>query len=392
MASKEEETALSRGLRSTSWFQEHGEWVTAVFLVMASVLTYLPLYLSTGSVAEGMSFGSNVSTDLFVNSCVYRFAITFIELLDLSFDGGAGLLTTLFQKKQPASTVAKKNQPPSALRLHHYERFFFLIGVASISVGMFNGPRGAADYSFAVFACTMNLTAVLTVSPLLLFARRCSLTWTTPAVAVAVASLVIGKVLGSISYIFPAGSANNVSVGVAGGVLTAVSAAVVAAVAAVSAAKSVWMLYQRRNTVAAAAPQALAQEHGSSPSDLQLFVASANTGALLVLVAIHTLWSFYPSPDGVYTGCVNFVHMAVGVFILTVEIRVRNTEMARGLVAIIEARKAYVRYISHELRTPLNAAFLGLKCVIDGLDGCTEAADVEVRRGSRSTHTICTLY
>ena len=34
-------------------------------------------------------------------------------------------------------------------------------------------------------------------------------------------------------------------------------------------------------------------------------------------------------------------------------------------------------HASHELRTPLNAAFLGLKCVIDGLEGCEEEADKE---------------
>ena len=36
-------------------------------------------------------------------------------------------------------------------------------------------------------------------------------------------------------------------------------------------------------------------------------------------------------------------------------------EVVEGFVALIDAKKNYVRYISHELRTPLNAAIAGIQ-------------------------------
>jgi signal transduction histidine kinase len=45
-------------------------------------------------------------------------------------------------------------------------------------------------------------------------------------------------------------------------------------------------------------------------------------------------------------------------------------------VALLNAKKQYVRYISHELRTPLNAAFMGLTLLADDLKNRTSPRDV----------------
>jgi signal transduction histidine kinase len=45
-------------------------------------------------------------------------------------------------------------------------------------------------------------------------------------------------------------------------------------------------------------------------------------------------------------------------------------------VALLNAKKQYVRYISHELRTPLNAAFMGLTLLADDLKKRSSPRDV----------------
>jgi signal transduction histidine kinase len=46
-------------------------------------------------------------------------------------------------------------------------------------------------------------------------------------------------------------------------------------------------------------------------------------------------------------------------------------------VALLDAKKQYVRYISHEIRTPLNSMFLGLQLLADDLENCSAPRDVK---------------
>jgi signal transduction histidine kinase len=56
----------------------------------------------------------------------------------------------------------------------------------------------------------------------------------------------------------------------------------------------------------------------------------------------------------------NYCTLIGQVIFLVIELRIRKNEVGRGLIALLDSKKLYVRYISHELRTPLNTAYLGL--------------------------------
>ena len=60
-----------------------------------------------------------------------------------------------------------------------------------------------------------------------------------------------------------------------------------------------------------------------------------------------------------------------------------------NLCRIIEAKRAYVRYISHELRTPLNSAFLGLKLVLDQLRMREDPVEKERCETLKDVHGAC---
>jgi signal transduction histidine kinase len=57
--------------------------------------------------------------------------------------------------------------------------------------------------------------------------------------------------------------------------------------------------------------------------------------------------------------------------------RVVKSEMTDALLALIESKKVYVRYISHEMRTPLNAILLGLTLLTHDLQASDNPKDID---------------
>jgi signal transduction histidine kinase len=51
--------------------------------------------------------------------------------------------------------------------------------------------------------------------------------------------------------------------------------------------------------------------------------------------------------------------------------------MTDALLALIESKKVYVRYISHEMRTPLNAILLGLTLLTHDLQASDNPKDID---------------
>ena len=66
--------------------------------------------------------------------------------------------------------------------------------------------------------------------------------------------------------------------------------------------------------------------------------------------------------------------------ILFFDIRLVKHESVSALLALIEAKKTYVRYISHELRTPLSAANSGLQMLQEELSATASTNPVDEER------------
>ena len=73
----------------------------------------------------------------------------------------------------------------------------------------------------------------------------------------------------------------------------------------------------------------------------------------------------------------NIAFMTMELCFINFHLRQVQYEAIVNLCRLMEARRAYVRYISHELRTPLNSAFLGLKLILDQLRGSEDPVDKE---------------
>ena len=71
------------------------------------------------------------------------------------------------------------------------------------------------------------------------------------------------------------------------------------------------------------------------------------------------------------------------------QLRQVQFEAIVNLCRLMEAKRAYVRYISHELRTPLNSAFLGLKMILDQLRSSEDPVDKERYETLWDVHRAC---
>ena len=96
-----------------------------------------------------------------------------------------------------------------------------------------------------------------------------------------------------------------------------------------------------------------------------ILFTSGGTGAIV----------FQLSPMGLLRTNIAFFIMEL--CFINFHLRQVQFEAIVNLCRLIEAKRAYVRYISHELRTPLNSAFLGLKLILDQLRNSEDPVDKE---------------
>ena len=100
---------------------------------------------------------------------------------------------------------------------------------------------------------------------------------------------------------------------------------------------------------------------------------------MLLTGSIHVGHIFYQFDDNeLMLYIVPFVIFQLSV--LFFDIRLVKHESVSALLALIEAKKTYVRYISHELRTPLSAANAGLQMLQEELTSTASTNPVDEER------------
>ena len=95
----------------------------------------------------------------------------------------------------------------------------------------------------------------------------------------------------------------------------------------------------------------------------------------LILVTVGGSNSLQLSPTGMLQN--NIAYIITELSFINFHLRQVQYEAIINLCRLMEAKRAYVRYISHELRMPLNSAFLGLKMILDQLRGSEDLVDKE---------------
>lgn len=317
------------------------ECFNLTFILIGSVLTFVPLF--GNHVHEELPSGIQHDS-FFTTSCLYRFAIIFVQSIDILVDIIAGV-DLWFRTGTMGSGTAT-----GEMRLKNYERGIFIIGIGAIAWVIY----APTDNVGLLYECTANLSIILTICPIIPFLTRCTTTWNTSHLVTTTVTIVLGAVLDSMSLLYLPGADERIRLKTASLVFTVIAAAVIFS----ACVRCAWTSHIRylMNKVSQEQEQddmLNNSAHGhneegfsgtTTANDRMLnnFIPACHMIGSLLLVVFY-IWSFYRPRDAYFYGVFNYVHLVIGICLLVSEIRLRKNEAARGLVALIESRKAYVR-------------------------------------------------
>jgi hypothetical protein len=332
-------------------------WIVVIF---AGILCFMPLYQRSSSASGGSSYSdSNLlkGNRFFLDSCIFRLAITFSQIFDVSVEFGSQLVKLFIPDKRNAAVA------PSSIkiaRMKDGERLTFLLGLSAIALVFV--PRLQNDL-MVVLRCVTNFCTILTICPILMYLHRCTSTWNLPA-AVAVALVVCtGSVLSSASLLATSAAPPTASLQRGVAVLFMIAVGLIGMLSLMCWIRcfiSKLPYFRRLLMREGEAPNA---ELGASIHEMARFnepkasvTSNNNTAALgpvarptddfytnilpaahmvclIVLVWIALMSGLDWGADGYTMGMYNYVYMGLGLFVCVVELRVGRNQVSNSLVS-----------------------------------------------------------
>eukprot|EP01035_Chromulina_nebulosa_P029810 gene29810-39541_t len=344
--------------------------IILVLSVIFSVLCLIPTFNFTQtSVTDDYTASFNSNTTLLQASfasliiCLLPGLDLFLDIIPASILKDTNL--QLFDNTASAST---------AVRLNHIEKFLFLLGVLSYSVAVYPSFQDLNSLSPAeagnVFVGFENASTILSICPIMSLLYRVSTTWNATITISITVFTCVSSVLSSACCLLQNESVVYKIIFIVSCLCINLATLIYIVACGLSA-------YRTRRWLASLK----IQEGGYSDSLAQLdvineqkfrnVVIAAHLVATTIELVANSVW-FWMYLDLTAEQISIFIYFCLGSSILTflIEFRLRKSEVATALVALLDSKKSYVRYISHELRTPLNAATLGLKLISDDIKNC----------------------
>jgi hypothetical protein len=377
--------------------------------VIAAILCLVPLMVNTGratassspnTVEQSTSNNQLSSTDDawffetndFLQSLSGFFYIVLVPVVDIMLEVPCWTMHLVAQYRTaasttPASTTATSKQtsktsktpthPQSTIvRLSELERFLFIFGVAFISAASFlpihpetvnpnpntnpnPNPNPHLD-AYQVYDCATNFSAIMTVGSLLSFLVRATTTLTPLRGVGVLVCVAVGGLADSYQYLFPPHSIHSQAMVTGGYVFFHLGACLFTLVCLTSALS----LVRERSTgftntgrLARFARYmydiCLAETGHGNPAQedwYALYVPAFHMLSAFIILWINAVgYSISTDLELVFHFWTRAT-IASAIIVLVVETRIRKNEVTRGLYALLESKKTYVRFISHEMR------------------------------------------
>ena len=280
------------------------------------------------------------------------FVITIVPAIDLLMewmnDSARWRFLRLFSKDKNKSTPPNSNGGAmvdadlNSIRMTLVERTIFIIGII-LTGGCLSFPAvyESPDMDVIYYSFT-DISTILTITPLIIFLSRVSPTCT-PVKAVAVCVFACGcPVLHAISTILQnVDDVINLNLAFPISMIIATGLFFLIAVQAIFAKWTRWQQRQQRGIDHPMESKSILND-GFRMSVILMYVC-----VLLSLLIVNSAWYYLPplSVQGIASYTYTYIGIATLVFIL--ELRVRKVEFQSALIALLDTKKSYVRYISH---------------------------------------------
>ena len=310
---------------------------------------------------------AQTSNFLFVVGSTSLLMISILPGIDLILDFLAPFTSSSyskhFRKAEAAETRDYNHLANKTTRLTLTERAMFFVGVAGSAIAIFPAYQNSAPHTQIVLYAGFENNSIFVLAPILSFLTRSSTTWV-PSLTILITLLACGaNFTVTIAYAYPYESAYFNDLVYAGALMTVIATALYGAGLAASAFNTyLWHLSKDakiHNTQDSLGAMDLLNEE-----TIHHMTVGAQSTVTAIDFATNLYWYYIGNNGNSFdlstTGIFMLVMAGSNILTYLIEFRVRKSEVSTALYALLDSKKAYVRYISHELRTPMNVALLGV--------------------------------
>ena len=345
---------------------------------VSGLLSFLPIFMKiSGDMETTILAASLRNGTLFYESCILLIGFVGILAIDLLMDAYNSWFGNKAMNEKKAKFMVQ--------RMTNAENFLLLLGLSIQPMVAFL-PRTLPNLT-AIWVCCQRCRVIMVFSTIFLsWCRLYPEMWTPSSTSLALSTCMIGVQLLNFSLFLLCNP--SVSIRSIGNKMNmAASVLVYVSLAYFMLNAMVWLYRIGRNLFLPSIEKKEIFTTSKLPmptdkySEESIFSFSyiLFTWISLILILVTNGGNgtnvFQLTPMGLLQTNIAFFIMEL--CFINFHLRQVQFEAIVNLCRLIEAKRAYVRYISHELRTPLNSAFLGLKMILDQLRGSEDPVDKE---------------
>lgn len=336
---------------------EASQKLNLLIAVVAALLCVSPLfsYQDHSPIADNFEVTLEVDPILQRSSSILApFFIVLIPVADLLLD----LPFKVFSYLYPEKSSAKCHKSSVVVRLKDYEKLVFMIGMGVQSSVWFLPSSMDVAFVGLVYSVTFGASMIIVLTPILTFLQRCTTTFTAFSTTAITVTSSLGVVFFAVRYFVQHDHYSFMLLTYFGWCLCGFSAAMFMFLVALCAFKYchhnlkitsdrqallVWLLNPMKKT----SSPAKGYTNKAADNDLKLYTNYVPAMHMISMVVIIT--------SGIYAGVLpgehqdfalerkNYTIIAAEFMILVIELRIREHEIARGLVRNISRK--HLRFV-----------------------------------------------
>ena len=258
----------------------------------------------------------------------------------------------------PPTPKVSPTQPNSPIvRLSEVERFLFIFGIAFISSASFVSAAHTQVDVYTMYDCSSDFSAIMTIGPLVSFLVRATTAFTPRKGVLIMLCVALGGLFDAFQYLFPDRAEVMTLVAYICFYLAACSFTLVCGLSVVGLVRERWgsvtrgkMTSYLREFLVGDVGSGRGHDHKASDDWYELYVPALHMVSVLIMLWINAMWYSISADLVLLFHFWTRSTIAAATIVLVVEIRIRKNEVTRGLYALLESKKTYVRFISHEMR------------------------------------------
>ena len=308
-------------------------WILLISLVF-SILCFVTIIINHNCTSVGDDYTANFSNSIILEASSASIVICVLPGLDLLLDI---LLDAVPTGKSKHASNNEVSTISVAIKLTNTEKFLFIIGVMSYSITIYSPFQELNSKSPAVagniFVSIGNVSAILTICPIMSLLYRVSTTWNSFTVMSISLMTCMSSFASSVCALYPSGSTANYALFLAASVLINLATLHFCITCCLSAFFS-YKAMSSNIPLNGFFSDSLANYEALKTQIIRNYAIAAHLVATFIAMSVNSVWNWLYLDLTVEQVSI-FIYFVVASATLTflIEARVRKTEVTTALVS-----------------------------------------------------------